>query len=59
MAASIKQAKHWYDMEYIKEQIEKEKLRAELAYLKAQINPHFMFNKSVLDLLNQEHREYA
>ncbi|MBN2416281.1 sensor histidine kinase [bacterium] len=44
VAAAIKLAKHWYASEYLKQEAEKEKLHAELAYLKAQIHPHFLFN---------------
>lgn len=34
----------WLDQRIITERIEKERTRAELDYLKAQINPHFVFN---------------
>jgi len=34
----------WLDQRKINVQLEKERVRAELDYLKAQINPHFVFN---------------
>lgn len=34
----------WFDFENKKKQLENEKLIAELNYLRAQINPHFLFN---------------
>ncbi|HSG28752.1 MAG TPA: sensor histidine kinase [Candidatus Krumholzibacterium sp.] len=44
IAAAIKIARHWYRTEYLKQQVESENLKSELAYLKAQIQPHFLFN---------------
>lgn len=41
---SIKLMKHWYDKEYRNTILQKEKLKAELQSLKAQLHPHFLFN---------------
>ncbi|MBO0935873.1 histidine kinase [Fibrella sp. HMF5335] len=43
-AASIKLAKDWYLKQQAYQQIGREKLKAELQLLKAQIHPHFLFN---------------
>lgn len=34
----------WFDLQATRKEIEKEKLTAELNFLKAQVNPHFLFN---------------
>ncbi|SKC71997.1 Histidine kinase [Ohtaekwangia koreensis] len=43
-AVAVKLVKHWYQNKIENEQLEKERLRAELEVLKGQIHPHFMFN---------------
>lgn len=44
LAAFIKLAKHWYERDLVTQELETEKLEAELKFLKAQIHPHFLFN---------------
>lgn len=44
LAAFIKLAKYWYVQDRITQELEKDKLEAELKFLKAQIHPHFLFN---------------
>ncbi|MDJ1493232.1 histidine kinase [Cytophagaceae bacterium DM2B3-1] len=43
-AAAIKLSKYWYLKQSAFQQVEKEKLTAELQLLKAQLHPHFLFN---------------
>ena len=42
--AMLRFAKDWFEFEARKKAVENEKLTAELNFLKAQINPHFLFN---------------
>jgi len=44
IVALIKIIKHWYEEDRKHQQIQKEKVEAELNFLKSQINPHFLFN---------------
>ena len=44
LAAFIKIAKHWLEKDRASQRLEKEKIEAELKFLKAQIHPHFLFN---------------
>jgi hypothetical protein len=43
-AACIKYMKFWYEKESLNAILEKEKIKAELQLLKAQVHPHFLFN---------------
>ncbi|MEJ1238611.1 histidine kinase [Chryseolinea sp. T2] len=42
--AMLRFAQEWIDLEAKKKEVENERLIAELNFLKAQINPHFLFN---------------
>ncbi len=44
IAAFIKVAKHWFEKEQQTQELKRQKLEAELDFLKAQIHPHFLFN---------------
>jgi LytS/YehU family sensor histidine kinase len=44
LTTALKFAKKWFKDQQEKQDLEREKLQAELKYLKAQINPHFLFN---------------
>ena len=41
---SLELSKRWYKQQLILHRLQTEKLQAELEYLKAQLNPHFLFN---------------
>ncbi|HTF28463.1 MAG TPA: histidine kinase [Flavitalea sp.] len=41
---SLELSKRWYKQKVLLQQMQTEKLKAELQYLKAQLNPHFLFN---------------
>lgn len=43
-AGAIKLAKHWYQKNQQNQQLENERVKAELQLLKAQVHPHFLFN---------------
>ena len=43
-ASSVKLLKHWYRIQRVNQMLAKEKLEAELNFLKSQVHPHFLFN---------------
>ncbi|MBX2944324.1 MAG: histidine kinase [Cyclobacteriaceae bacterium] len=61
-AVTLYLSKQWYLQQTLLRKIELEKLNTELEYLKAQINPHFLFNSIntiyfLIDKQNKEARE--
>ncbi len=44
ISAAIKITNEWFKAEKQKKEMENEKLNSELAFLKSQVNPHFLFN---------------
>lgn len=44
ISTSLTVMQHWQKDKQRREELEKEKVRSELSFLKAQINPHFFFN---------------
>ena len=44
LAFAYRLSVNWYQHEKIRKELETQKLRAELSYLKMQVNPHFLFN---------------
>lgn len=44
IGGGLKITKEWFRNEHMKKEVESEKLSAELALMKSQINPHFLFN---------------
>lgn len=44
VSGGLKMTKEWFRNERLKNEMEKEKMASELAMLKSQINPHFLFN---------------
>lgn len=61
-AVTLYLSKQWYLQRMLLQKIELEKLNTEMEYLKAQINPHFLFNSIntiyfLIDKQNKEARE--
>src|SRR5690606_23409504 len=53
---ALELSKRWYQQQLLLHKIQNEKLEAELQYLKAQLNPHFLFNciNSIFFQINKE-----
>lgn len=58
LAMSIKLAKNWIETKQREQSLAKEKLETELKFLRAQFNPHFLFNtiNSIFVLINKDPR---
>src|SRR5688572_12971119 len=58
LAMSIKLTKNWIQAKRREQMLEKEKLETELKFLRAQFNPHFLFNtiNSIFVLINKNPR---
>ncbi|MBS1554037.1 MAG: histidine kinase [Bacteroidetes bacterium] len=58
-AVAIKLLKMWYIKKQALEKLEREKLQAELAFLRGQLQPHFIFNtlNSIYSMALQKHNE--
>lgn len=56
LGMSIKLAKNWFEAQQRQQVLEKEKLETELKFLRAQFNPHFLFNtiNSIFVLINKD-----
>lgn len=59
LAMSIKLAKNWLDARRREQLLTQEKLETELKFLRAQFNPHFLFNtiNSIFVLINKDPRQ--
>ncbi|MEL6812718.1 MAG: histidine kinase [Bacteroidota bacterium] len=55
LGLSIKLGKNWIDAQRRQRELEQEKLKSELQFLKSQFNPHFLFNtiNSIFVLINK------
>ena len=56
LAMSVKLGKNWFESQKRQQVLEREKLVAELKYLKSQFNPHFLFNtiNSIFVLISKD-----
>ncbi|MDV7186116.1 histidine kinase [Lutibacter sp. TH_r2] len=56
IGTSVKLVSEWYKSEKLKQQIENQKISAEISFLKTQLNPHFLFNSlnSIYSLANKK-----
>jgi hypothetical protein len=56
IGTSVRLVGEWYKSERLKQQIENQKISAEISFLKTQLNPHFLFNSlnSIYSLANKK-----
>ncbi len=61
VSTSIKVTQTLFENEENRKEIERERIKSELAYLKSQINPHFLFNtlNSIYSIANKESKKTA
>ena len=56
IGTSVRLVSEWYENEKLKQKIEVQRIHSEISFLKAQLNPHFLFNSlnSIYSLANKK-----
>lgn len=59
LSTSVKLGLEWFKSEKLRIEIESQKVNSELSFLKAQLNPHFLFNSlnSIYSLANKQSKD--